>query len=43
VQPYDVVALSGACFVLALVAVVAAYVPARKASRVNPIEALRYE
>jgi ABC-type antimicrobial peptide transport system permease subunit len=43
VEPYDAVALSGACFVLALVAVVAAYVPARKASRVNPIEALRYE
>jgi predicted permease len=43
VKPYDAVALSGACFVLALVAAVAAYVPARKASRVNPIEALRYE
>ncbi|MEX2302035.1 MAG: ABC transporter permease [Bryobacterales bacterium] len=43
VEPYDAVALSGACFVLTLVATVAAYVPARKASRVNPIEALRYE
>jgi ABC-type antimicrobial peptide transport system permease subunit len=43
VEPHDVVALSGACFVLTLVAALAAYVPARKASRVHPIEALRYE
>jgi ABC-type antimicrobial peptide transport system permease subunit len=43
VEPHDVAALSGACFVLTLVATLAAYVPARKASRVNPIEALRYE
>jgi predicted permease len=43
VEPHDVIALGGACFVLTLVATLAAYVPARKASRVNPIEALRYE
>jgi predicted permease len=43
VEPHDVAALSGACIVLSLVAALAAYVPARKASRVSPIEALRCE
>jgi ABC-type antimicrobial peptide transport system permease subunit len=43
VEPYDVAALSGACIVLTLVAVLAGYVPARKASRVNVTDALRYE
>ena len=43
VQPYDLAALGGASLVLTLAAGVAAYVPARRASRVNPIEALRYE
>ena len=43
VEPHDFAALSGACATLTLVAALAAYVPARRASRVNPIEALRYE
>jgi predicted permease len=42
-RPYDPVALGGAVVVLAMVALVASYAPAYRASRLDPMEALREE
>ncbi|MBY6204474.1 ABC transporter permease [Halomonas denitrificans] len=42
-SPYDPAVLVSAVFVLALVAFVAGYLPARRAARIHPNEALRYE
>ncbi|MGH9139807.1 MAG: ABC transporter permease, partial [Vicinamibacterales bacterium] len=39
----DPMTIGGACLVLASVAALAGYIPARRATRVNPVLALRYE
>jgi ABC-type antimicrobial peptide transport system permease subunit len=43
VQPRDPMTMTGVPLALIVVAMVAALVPARRAMRVNPVQALRYE
>jgi len=43
VSPSDPVSLGGACLVLFLVGAISAYFPARRATRIDPVQALRAE
>jgi ABC-type lipoprotein release transport system permease subunit len=43
VSSWDASTLAGVAIVLALAAMLASYIPARRAASVNPVEALRVE
>ncbi len=43
VKPYDSIALATCCTLLTLVAMMASYIPARRAARLDPVTALREE
>jgi len=43
IKPYDPLTVTGSVALLLTIAVLAAWIPARRASKIDPMEALRYE
>ncbi len=43
IEPYDPLTMIGAAVLMVAVAALAAWIPARRAAKVDPMEALRYE
>jgi ABC-type antimicrobial peptide transport system permease subunit len=43
IKPYDPLTMIGAAGIMVMVAALAAWIPARRAAKVEPMEALRYE
>jgi ABC-type antimicrobial peptide transport system permease subunit len=43
IGPWDAATLVGAMLIIAVVTMVAAYLPARRATKIDPLVALRYE
>jgi ABC-type antimicrobial peptide transport system permease subunit len=43
IKPHDPITMIGAAVLMIVVAALAAWIPARRAARIDPMEALRYE
>jgi len=43
VNPVDPLTLGAVALILSVVAMVASYVPAHRAAKINPVEAIRYD
>jgi len=43
IKPHDTVTMFGATMLTIVVAVLAAWIPAKRAAKIDPMEALRYE
>jgi len=43
IEPHDPLTMIGAVVLMVAIAVLAAWIPARRAAKIDPMEALRYE